>query len=71
MGSYRWKDWKAKASQKGLQLTKKHFIAVAKIVAKQDLSYDQREQLALDLASYFNKQNPRFDIQRFVNACRW
>jgi len=26
--------------------------------------------LSLDFANYFRKENPRFDIQRFVNACR-
>jgi hypothetical protein len=51
-------------------MTKKHFIAIANIVKAQDLTYDQREQLSLDFASYFKSENPRFDIQRFVNACR-
>jgi len=51
-------------------MTKKHFIAIANIVKAQDLTYDQREQLSLDLANYFRKENSRFDIQRFVNACR-
>lgn len=51
-------------------MTKKHFIAIANIVKSQDLTYDQREQLSLDFANYFRRENPRFDIQRFVNACR-
>ena len=68
MGSHR---RQAQASQEGLErMTKKNFIAIANIVKAQDLTYDQREQLSLDFANYFRKENPRFDIQRFVNACR-
>tara|TARA_R100001509_G_scaffold164352_1_gene141600 strand:+ start:5311 stop:5469 length:159 start_codon:yes stop_codon:yes gene_type:complete len=51
-------------------MTRKHFNAVAEIIKAQDLTYDQREQLSLDFANYFRNENPRFDIQRFVNACR-
>ena len=49
-------------------MTKKNYIAIAKIVSEVK-DADTRAQLALDLGLYFSKDNSRFRIQQFVNAC--
>ena len=48
-------------------MTRKHFIAVAKIVSNQPES--NRESLALDFVRMFQAENPRFDSARFLKAC--
>ena len=57
-------------------MTKKQFEAVAKILGKRLAEkqhapigeYEAVEVLALDFASYFKTQNPRFDGDRFLGA---
>lgn len=55
-------------------LSKKHYVAVAKIIAAQcPTSVEARqaiEQVANDLASYFQEDNPSFDSGRFEEACK-
>ena len=52
-------------------MTRKHFEAQAAIIKKhvatagRDFCYE----LAIDLADYFERDNPRFDRGRFFKAC--
>ena len=45
-------------------MTKKDFIAVAEIIREHG-----NAQIARELASVFQQKNPRFDSQRFLEAC--
>ena len=55
-------------------LTKKHFIAVAKILRDRDLATENLTQACVvmdireDLADYFASDNPNFDRSRFIDA---
>ena len=49
-------------------MTKKHFQMVAQVVSAID-NGDTRSEVALNFASEFQKENPRFDINRFLKAC--
>lgn len=47
-------------------MTRKEYTAIAAIIAaNQDLT-----ELAKDLAEYFASANPKFDIIKFMRACR-
>lgn len=59
--------------------TKQHYEAIAKII-KQEIEWSESYQtegvrtntckhIALDLAQYFESDNPRFDRKRFLEAC--
>ena len=50
-------------------MTKKDYIKVAKIIKTTSLGYPQRASLAASFASMFQEDNPRFDVQRFLDAC--
>ena len=58
-------------------LTRKDFKAVAEIIeterdvweCKNSTARSALAQIARDLADYFATQNPRFDRQKFLNAC--
>ncbi len=54
--------------KKGNTMTRKHFKMVAQVVSAIDNS-DTRSEVALNFASEFQKENPRFDIQKFLKAC--
>lgn len=49
-------------------MTKKHFVMIANVVSAID-DVDTRKEVALNFASEFQKENPRFDIVRFIKAC--
>jgi hypothetical protein len=49
-------------------VTKKHFQLVANVVSAID-DINIRRETALNFASEFQKENPRFDIQKFIKAC--
>ena len=49
-------------------MTKKHFQLVANVVSAID-DINIRRETALNFASEFQKENPRFDIQKFIKAC--
>jgi len=49
-------------------MTKKHFVMIAQVVSAID-NVDTRKEVALNFASEFQKENPRFDIVRFIKAC--
>lgn len=54
-------------------MTKKDYIRIAVIVNSYYVSYSDEsetvENIALDLADMFEKENPRFDRDRFLIAC--
>ena len=49
-------------------MTRKHFIMIANVVSAID-DMDTRREVALNFSSEFQKENIRFDIQRFLKAC--
>lgn len=52
-------------------MTKKDFTAVAKILRSLDperFSTTQRMELASEFAAWFKRDNPRFDVERFMLA---
>ena len=49
-------------------MTRKHFEMIANVVSSID-DIDTRKEVALNFASEFQKENPRFDIFRFIKAC--
>lgn len=49
-------------------MTRKHFTIIAQVVNSID-NMDVRREVALNFASELRKENPRFDIVRFVKAC--
>lgn len=51
-------------------MTAKHFILIANAVHDSALSYTDRVTVAHSLADAFENVNPRFDRDRFVEACR-
>ena len=64
-------------------MTKKHYEAIAKIFAARASSVppadahpfylgaeESREAIANDLATLFASENPRFDKERFLKACK-
>ena len=58
-------------------MTKKHFIAIAKIIRREYALYSGGylpkkyavKSVALELADYFKICNPRFDYDKFMEAC--
>ena len=59
---------KPKHIKKEDKMTRKHFKMVAQVVSAID-DMDIRKETALNFASEFQKENPRFDIERFIKAC--
>jgi hypothetical protein len=49
-------------------MTRKHFKMIAKVVSAID-DKDVRDQVALNFANEIRDFNPRFDMQRFIEAC--
>ena len=49
-------------------MTRKHFKMVAQVVSAIDC-INTRKEVALNFANEFTKENPRFDIERFIKAC--
>ena len=49
-------------------MTRKHFVMIAQVVAAID-DIDIRRETALNFASEFQKENPRFNIEKFIKAC--
>ena len=55
-------------------MTKKHFEAIAAILARRQRDYDSQQSdndirlVAEDLANYFRSVNPNFDKARFLRA---
>ena len=46
-------------------MTKKHFKAIAEIIKYSE----DKQDIMIKLANYFAQENPRFDRERFVDAC--
>lgn len=58
-------------------LSKKHYEAIAKIIKDNtavviaiDAGIIFRDSLAYELADYFLKDNPSFDREKFIKACK-
>lgn len=51
-------------------MTKKHFIAVAKMIAELE-DRKEADYLAIWFAEFFKKYNPRFDDEKFLSACNY
>ena len=50
----------------GIMMTKKDYIAIAKIINK----FGKVEHmLLLKMCEYFKKDNPNFDADKFIEAC--
>ena len=50
-------------------MTKRHFEAIAAIIAFNVSNPVTRQTLADQLSGYFATVNPNFDRQRFLSAC--
>ena len=57
-------------------MTKKDYIAVAKIIADNEVGivgtidlYLRKDNLVHDLVLYFEDENPKFDRDKFEEAC--
>lgn len=48
-------------------MTRKHFRALAHMITK--LPSDIRQERAYEIGTFLAKQNPRFDMSRFLAAC--
>jgi|TARA_Y100000004_G_scaffold178688_1_gene221497 hypothetical protein len=48
-------------------MTRKHFIAIAKILKENKASHKMIKEFALLCL----EENPLFDYTKFVNACNW
>jgi len=59
----------AREQQRSLGVTKKDYIKIAKILKTTDLDAHKRASLAVSFAQVCREDNPRFDIQRFLDAC--
>ena len=55
-------------------LTRKHFEAIAEIIRSDKGMYEDgenmRQLIARELASLCEQENPNFDRQRFLDACK-
>lgn len=52
--------------------TKQHYEAIAEIIHSRTISWEVAEEIryiAIDLADYFQRDNPRFNRGRFLAAC--
>ena len=62
-------DWwptKVTETKEKLGMSKRHYIAIAAIVERNNLG---NNHLVDDLVRMFQKDNPSFDLERFVVAC--
>lgn len=50
--------------------SRKLYEAIAKALRESNLTDDQRFEVAHAIGAEFQKNNPRFDLVRFVEACK-
>ncbi len=50
-------------------MSKKDYVALAKILAQHCLNDSQRALLALEFAYHFQAENPRFNMDTWLKAC--
>ena len=50
-------------------MTKKDFTLIANVIRDTTADESVKKELALNFAAEFQKENPRFDVVRFVRAC--
>jgi isopentenyl phosphate kinase len=51
------------------QMSKKDYEFIASVIRNLDVTGGMRDRIARAFASELLNTNPRFDLQRFVNAC--
>ena len=49
--------------------TRQHFEMMALLIKRSDMTSTQKFHFAKNCAKEFEKQNPRFDKQKFMTAC--
>ena len=52
-------------------MSRKHYIAVARIISKIDLPTRHRKQIVDGFVALFENDNPNFDQSRFRAACEF
>ena len=50
-------------------MSRKHYVQIAKVIARMDLSDDQRRTLVDELAEMFSADNSNFRWSTFREAC--
>jgi len=50
-------------------MTRKHYIAAAKMIRSQKLEKETAENIVEFLATMFAEDNPRFNKEKFIEAC--
>jgi hypothetical protein len=50
-------------------VSRKHYIAVARVIRDAKMAADDKRRLAESLAAEFKQDNARFSRERFLNAC--
>lgn len=50
-------------------MTKKNFVAAAKVVANLEISPKKKSEMAKVFSTFFKAENPRFDEDKFIAAC--
>ena len=51
-------------------MSKKHYREFAKIIKKNNRYNQNKKYLIKDIVKYFNKDNPKFDEKKFLEACK-
>lgn len=52
-----------------MSMTKKHFVMIAQAINSTRYDNNNLDGLAYHLAAEFERENPRFDRKRFLEAC--
>lgn len=50
-------------------MSRKHYNEIAKIINDCNFCFSHTDTLARELAEFFARDNPRFDMYRFLKAC--
>tara|TARA_R100000234_G_scaffold111171_1_gene84012 strand:- start:592 stop:777 length:186 start_codon:yes stop_codon:yes gene_type:complete len=50
-------------------MTRKDYIKIAKILKTTELEAHKRASLAVSFASMLREDNPRFNVEKFLNSC--
>lgn len=54
---------------KNNHMTKKDYELIASVILKTDNEYDSIHKLVISLINVFQKDNPKFDSDKFLTAC--
>jgi len=64
---YSWWPSKVVEGEEKLDMSKKHYEVIARIMKKNQLSH----KVVNDFIVLFKEDNPRFDSGKFLEACEW